>query len=316
MRARIDLIAVLTSILAVLLATTGTAAADEERPAGPTQATTLLDLSGLAPVGPGLLIGVHDAKTPDEDDRPRASLLTLTGTPDGVTWEPIAITWPKTGPSNDLESATSIPGEASVILAESGDDGGEFQRLFLVAFDAMAAGPLEGTVSDVIDWPEPVFNVESVAVARVGDGHLLLWAERAQGDPTTRIRWAPLTISPFAVGSPVGADFTSPAVRGPNDRPVSAMEVGPEGRIYVASAFDSGDDDGPFSSTVWVAGWVLDGQDGPTIIVASEPEHVATLDGFKVESVAFVDGDDGSTGLYVGTDDENLGGVLRPLVSD
>ena len=93
------------------------------------------------------------------------------------------------------------------------------------------------TIVSVIDWPVPAFNVESVAVAKVGDDLLFLYAERASGQPTTAIQWAPLTLDPISLGAVTAVEFTSPTVKGPDDRPISAMEVGAEGPIYVASAY-------------------------------------------------------------------------------
>jgi hypothetical protein len=106
--------------------------------------------------------------------------------------------------------------------------------------------------------------------------------------------------------------FTSPAVTGPEDRPVSAIEVASDGTIYVASAYDSGNDDGPFSSTIWVAGRVVD-DGGPRVVLEETPRLVATLDAFKTESLAIQVALDGTETLFAGTDDENYGGVLRPI---
>jgi len=280
----------------------------------PTQATTLLDLSGLAPLGPDTALAVHDAKNPDEDDRPRASVLTLTDSPAGVTWQPVAFEWPdELGPASDLESASGIPGSSMVLFAESGDDGTDFQRLFLADVDVSAAAGPTATIVAVTEWPEPVFNVEGLAVGEVGGELVLLYAERAQGDPVTTIEAAPLTLDPFEIGQAVGVEFVSPAVLSQSDRPVSAMEIGSGGIIHVASAFDTGDDAGPFSGSVWAIGALVEGEAGPTVELLPDPAIVAFTDGFKIESLAVIERSDGSTTLFLGTDDEDYGGVLRPL---
>jgi hypothetical protein len=277
-----------------------------------TSATTLLDLSGLAPLGPGLALGVHDGKSPDEDDRPRASVLWLSDSPTGLQWAPVAFDFEGDLP-NDLESASAVPGTSLVVLAESGDDGSDFQRLFLVDIDVTTEGGPTGTVRGVADWPEPVFNVEGMAVTRVGDAYVLLYAERAEGDPTTRIQLAQMTLDPFGFGEPTGEPFTSPAVLSADDRPVSAMEVSEGGFIHVASAFDSGDDDGPFAASVWLAGAVVERDGEPSLEMIPEPSIVAFIDGYKTESLALLETADGEPALYFGTDDENLGGTLRLL---
>lgn len=163
------------------------------------------------------------------------------------------------------------------------------------------------------EWPEPVFNVEGIAVGQVEDDYVLLYAERAQGDSTTAIQSAPLTLDPFSIGEPTSVEFTSPAVLTEDDRPVSAMEIGPGGVIHVASAFDTGDDDGPFSSSVWAIGLLVAGESGPKVELMPEPSIVAFVDGFKIEGLANITDAAGEGVLFIGTDDEDYGGVLRPL---
>jgi hypothetical protein len=307
----------LAAVVAVsLVGTAPTLAADEPTQATdePTRATALLDLSGLAPLGPGLPLGVHDGKSPDENDRPRASVLRLSDSPMGVTWQPVSFDWPaEMGEASDLESASSVPGTSMVLFAESGDDASDFQRLFLAEIDVDAEGGPAGTIVAMTTWPEPVFNVESIAVGQVGDDYVLLFAERAEGDPTTAIQSAPLTLDPFTIGEATGVDFTSPAVLTDDDRPVSAMDISSTGFIHIASAYDSGDDNGPFSSSVWTIGLLVEGDDGPTVELMPDPAIVTFADGIKIESLATIIDADGAEALYFGTDDENYGGILRPL---
>ena len=73
----------LLTTASILFGAVGVAASE------PVPATTLYDVSGLAPLGPGQAVAVHDAKHPREDDRPRASLLTLPDDPAGVQWQPL-----------------------------------------------------------------------------------------------------------------------------------------------------------------------------------------------------------------------------------
>lgn len=311
----------LTLAATLLVGGTVATAADDET-VWPQQATTLLDLSGLVSVT-GIccrgdaeptvrMLAAHDGKNPDENDRPRISVLRLTNSPIGVTWEPLAIEWPEDGqgPPNDLESAAAVPGTSSALFVESGDDGGPFHRIFHIelALDV----PNAARLVEVGQWPVDPFNVEGSAVAAVDDGLIFVYAERAQGEPTTTIGWAPMTLSPMTFGDVEETTFTSPAVTGPMDRPVSAIEIAPDGTIYVASAFDSGDDAGPFASTVWRAGHVVaDGE--PAVVIDAEPTLIATIDAFKVESLAVHVDRDGTSRLYAGTDDEDYGGVLRPI---
>jgi hypothetical protein len=258
------------------------------------------------------LVAAHDVKNPDENDLPRISVLTLTNSPVGVIWEPLMLDWSEVeqGPANDLESAAAIPGTSSALFAESGDGGGPFSRIFHIelALDVRNAG----RIVEVVEWPVSPFNVEGSAVALAGEQLVFLYAERAEGEPTTMIRWAPMSLSPLEFGEFQEVPFTSPAATGPYDRPVSAIAVAADGTIYVASAMDTGNDDGPFASTIWVAGRVVD-DDGPRVVLEEEPRLVATLDGLKTESLAIQVAVDGTETLFAGTDDENHGGGLRPI---
>lgn len=307
------------------LGSTSLAIAQDEAPM-PMQATTLLDLSGLVAVS-GVccrgdeeattrMLAAHDGKNPDEEGLPRISVLSLTNSARGIVWEPLVIDWSEfeQGTPNDLESAAAIPGTSSALFVESGDDGGPFRRIFLVelALDVRNVG----RVAEVVPWPVAPVNVEGSAVALAGEQFIFLYAERSEGEPTTMIHWAPMSLSPLTFGDFQAVPFTSPAVTGPDDRPVTAIEVAPDGTIYVASAYDSGSDDGPFSSTIWAAGQVVDDDEGPRIELEGEPRLVATLDAFKTESLAIQVAADGTETLFAGTDDENYGGVLRPIPTE
>ncbi len=308
-------------LLALVLIAAPTVSATAQEPP-PIEATTLYDLSGLAPVtglcckGDAMpaarVLAIFDGKNPDELDRPRVAVASIRPTALGVTWQPLAIDWPTDGlgvPS-DLESATAVPGTNRFIVAESGDDAGIYTRLFLIEL-AMDV-PDRGRLVEVVDWPVPIVNVEGMAVAQVGERLVFVYAERADGSASTAIRWAPMTMDPLAFGDFSEVLFTSPAARGPGDRPVSAIEISANGTIHVASAHDPGDDAGPFRSTVWRIGSVVD-DGGPRVVLTEMPALVATLDGLKAESLAVVVAPDGTETLYVGTDDEDYGGALRPL---
>src|SRR5688500_8903170 len=106
--------------------------ADESEQADAEKHPTLPDLSGLAWLGGDRFLAVHDAKNPDEKDLNRVSLLRLPDSLAGIDTTELDVEWPEPqGESNDLESADRVPGENMVVFAESGDDGGDFQRIFL-----------------------------------------------------------------------------------------------------------------------------------------------------------------------------------------
>lgn len=269
----------------------------------------LPDLSGLAWVEGDDFLAVHDAKADEEPSNPRVSLLTAPRSGIPLRWMPLDVDWSVAGgPSHDLESIARIPGTATYILAESGDSGSAFRRVFVAELSGMTL-----TIREVAPWPVPVFDVEGTAVARVGDARYFLFAERAHGERTTRLVWARLGLDPFTLRDAREAVIESPWPTGPDARPVSALEVDAGGRVYVASAFDPDRDEGPFHSAVWMVGTLVPAADGIELVRPASPERVATLDGLKVESLAVRVDTSGAT-LFVGTDDEHFGGVLRPLL--
>jgi hypothetical protein len=293
----------------------GAATPEAEQPA------PLLDLSGLAWLGGDRFLAVHDAKTPKEDDLPRVSILTLPASLDGVGRIDATPPFPE-APSSDLEAVARIADTNKLLLAESGDDAGPFDRIFLaeVRGDAVA---ILGTARwrDFTDY----YNVEAMAVAVAvgaadGSSGVLLWAERNSGQDHTRLRWARLGLEPFRVEGPVGAvSFVLPAsardtAGGPLfNRAIVALDVDSEGWIYAASTLDpegtaADPDNGPFRSIVYRIGRI----DGGKPELQAQPEVLAVLDGLKVESLA-VRETDGQRQVFVGTDDENHGGILRPL---
>jgi hypothetical protein len=269
----------------------------------------ILDLSGLAWLGGDRFLAVHDAKNPDEADSARLSLLRLPRSLAGVEATELDVDWPQPqGESNDLESADRIPGTKRVLFAESGDDGGEFQRIFVGEYDGE-----EMEIVSFARWPNRVDNVEAIAVGRVGGRLVFLYAERAQGRPSTRIAWAPFQLDPLRLGSFRRVSYASPRPTGPNARPVVALTVDLDGEILAASAFDPDVDAGPFKSFVWQIGRLRAGSGGrPEVALAEEPELLGALDGLKVESVAVHATGDRDV-VVVGTDDEYYGGALRPL---
>jgi hypothetical protein len=284
----------------------GSPSAPSRAPGG--TASSLPDLSGMVWLSGDTFLAVHDAKNDAEErGRPRVSLVRTATTPTGVTWRPLHVRWPSPlGPSNDLESAARIPGTRKVLLLESGDDGSAFQRIFL-------GTPTERRlrIEETVRWPVPVWNVEGSAVARLGKRLVFIYAERNQGSASTDVRWARMRLDPLRFGPFREARLDVPTTLGTN-RPVVAIDVGPDGSVVVAAAFDPDNDNGPFASGVFRAGWLQSGPGGrPVFLPEAEPELLVPTNGVKIEAVALRPRPDGATALFYGTDDENYGAVLR-----
>lgn len=312
-------VCVAAALIGVAVVGAGCAANRDAR--GFRHAVDLPDLSGLAWVGGDRFVAVHDAKAKDEADRPRVSLLELPESLDGVRWKSAQVSW-RGSISDDLESAAAIPGTDRVLLVESGDSGKGTTRLFV----AQVRGDRVDVVNEA-PWPHSICNVESTAVGRVGDGFVFLFAERNQPDASCRpanedstvIYWASFDPDSLQFGSFSSAPVQSPDPENTN-RPIVGLDVGRDGSVYAVAAFDPetagmpDPDNGPFRSSVWVIGRIEAAQDGVRF-VGAPARLVGAVDGFKVESVSLRPDPHhaGREQVFIGTDDENYGGVLRML---
>lgn len=272
---------------------------------------TLPNVSGLSWVEENTFIGVHDAKNNDEKkDWPRLSIIqTATSEYEGVLWESIYPVFPGPGGfSSDLESCSSIPGGKGYLFAESGQEGTNFKRIF--------HGVLENntiSIIDYLDWPVEIENVEATEVYQLNDQLMFLYAERAEDSPSTKIRWANLSLYPLSFGDfkEVIYQAIDPVVQ--NSRPIVAMDIDSDGFIYTVSAFDLNIDSGPFRSVVWKIGKITSDSEGNPLVDLNMNERLADLDGLKVESIAISEIPGDSKKIYIGTDDEYYGGIIRLL---
>ena len=300
------------SLLVVLCMASGRSGTNGDLP--PAQSPgPIPDFSGLAWVEGDTFLALHDAKYPDEKDRVRASLMSLPRSLDGITLQPLAIDWPlPQGPSSDLESIARIPGTNSFLLTESGeerDDRQQFRRVFLTE---LRNGRL--TLLSFTELPATVKNIEGSAVWKRGNRLVYVCAERGDGLSRTDFYWADLELQPLRVGAFQKTYFSPVGFTGANRRPVSAIEVDSMGRIYIASAYDTEDDNGPFTSVIWRAGrFQADRNNRARPVFLSRPKRIATLDGLKVESLAVREMKKGVIELFAGMDDENYGGAVRPI---
>ncbi|MFO7692865.1 MAG: hypothetical protein R6V57_07270, partial [Vicinamibacterales bacterium] len=173
-------------------------------------------------------------------------------------------------------------------------------------------------IIDVTPWPVPVYNVESSAVAAIGDRHVFLYAERAQNRPHTEVRWAMFDPETLSFGEFRSVKFSNPDPSAFN-RPLVAMDIDSRGLIYVASAFDAeaaglpDPDNGPFASAVYCIGKLKQEHGRPEVSLFKDPRPEGFLQGFKVESIAVRESDEYGRQIFVGTDDENYGATMRLL---
>ena len=192
---------------------------------------------------------------------------------------------------------------------QSGDDNSPFQRIFLAALSPA----YQLIINQVVPWPTPVFDIEATAVFDLDSQLFFVYAERAQGLSQTEIRWATMELNPLWFGSYSSARYAV-RVKGSGIRPVVALDVAATGEVYAATAYDSGEDNGPLRSFVSCIGQFRSARGGHAQFVPSgQFANVAQQDGFKIEGVALRPRADGTLEVYAGTDDENYGAVLRQV---
>jgi len=278
-------------------------------------------ISGLTWAGADTFLAIHDAKYPAEASAPRVSLFTRSASGRGWTWTPLNVDWPaEEGPSSDLESGARIPGTSHFLLVESGGGQKPMSHVYLAH--------RQGTTLHVraaAAWPVPVTNVEGSTVARLDDQLVFLYAERSAGQDSTALAWSLLSADALRAGQLQWGPFRHVAIpnlapAGAGARAASDLAIDAAGRIYMTTTYDPSDDYGPFQSSVWSVGHLSHDDTGvPTVLLASPPCRRATLDGLKVEGLAVRHGSSAGlsnrsgTDVFIGTDDEHLGAVLRPL---
>ena len=286
------------------------------------RATTLADLSGMVWIEGDRFIAVHDAKAAkDEGERflPRVADLLLPSSLKGVTYRDSRILIKGDVP-NDLESVAKIPGRNEVLLVESGDgpDGPPIKRIYKARVRSNGV-----KVVKTVDWPFDITNVEGSAVACLDGTYVFVFAERADNQPSTELTW--VTFDPntmeFAQKSH-SVTYMQPDLKRFN-RVIVGIDIDSSGWIYAVSAFDpenagpplSNDaDNGPYAAGVYLIGSIGLEDDDPQINLLASPATVGLVDGFKVETVAIKeDSEAGAYEIFIGTDDEDYGGVLRRL---
>lgn len=268
---------------------------------------TLPDLSGLAWIGGNRFLSVHDAKAPGAT---RASLVLAPDAYNADLGHPLKVQ--NEGPEPfDLECCIRIPqkpegpaGPPAFLLLESGSNQ-ERRRIFRTTFN----GDGDTLRLETLAYLPERREVEGAALAWYGDKLMVFFADRGEGKKSVEIEWAEVRSGQTLI--PLGSvKFKAPVPVEEHLRLVSSLEVDSDGELYSASAIDNGDA-GPFRSKVWHIGKLKTKHGEPDVKLLSQPELLATLDGLKAESLAIRETGDHKKELFVGTDDEFYGGVMR-----
>ncbi|MEO0795399.1 MAG: hypothetical protein AAFX93_09565 [Verrucomicrobiota bacterium] len=280
-----------------------------QAPLGFRRASFLTDISGLAWIDGDRFLAVHDAKADDEKLDPRISILYLPSNDTGIRFRSRSLRY-RGELSNDLESIAAIPGTNQYLLCESGDsdfDGSDDElRIYKVEVVRNSV-----RILDRINWPAPIFNVEATTIGKLGDAYVFIYAERAEGEPTTEVNWAPFNPNDLTFGEFQSVTYENPDPDSFN-RAIVGFSLSSDNEIYSVASYDPDVDNGPFAGGVYRIG-VLEDDGGPVITLYDDPVLEGIIDGFKSESIAIRETQADGLEIFVGFDDENFGGTIRQM---
>ncbi|MDR4497135.1 MAG: hypothetical protein MRK02_04310 [Candidatus Scalindua sp.] len=288
-------------------------------------------ISGMVRISEDTFLIIHDRKNTLEPG-PRLDLLTITRD-DGIFCNPLSVDdWlDEDQEPNDLEACCSIPGRPyEFLLAESGCYRNKFGRVFHIRLTKS-----EGSV-----WTVEVIQVfriyhqkcddegntyegdqvEGIACFRAYGKTILVYGERGgkteKSTKPGRIIWGELNLNkddPFVLlGDNV---LAASSLLGARDCSDLFLKQGHDSHIVWSVAVIDNGDRGPFKSVIYEAGsFVLSSKEGKIEFVLNpEPDIIWQLDGLKVEALAAPAGSVTQSVISIGTDDEDYGGIWRPL---
>jgi len=287
--------------------------------------------SGMVRIAADAYLTVNDRKN-TRDPGERLGILTVTAK--GSTFRPLPVAdWrdPDDGEPNDLEAVCAVPGRPDeYLLGESGRYKKKFGRLFHVRVTRDAAGGWKAECLKAFHLPRPAPDdegttwpgdeVEGMACIP-GTGKdvpvLVLGARGGQGRAAyqpAQLVWGDLDLTTYAF-TPRGAHALGTVKGFKNERGCADLHVAETNggwEVWSVAVRDEGDA-GPFHSVVYRAGVFTRAVGALAFVAEAEPSVRLHLHGLKVEALAPPPRCVPRAGFAVATDDENYGGVWRPL---
>ena len=275
---------------------------------------------------------VDDLKyTNENDNEPRIGTLTI-DEKEGAIYNPLKVddwldtTKPERQP-NDLEACCAIPGRTNeYLLAESGLYKNKFGRIFHICFThenrkvrVLSSFKIYNRELDEKGTSFKGYNVEGIACFQAFKKTILVYSERGgeakDGVKLARLFWGEINFSNSPpVFNKLGEDdlVTQSILK---DRDSADLFLKSEGKkidIYSIATIDRGNN-GPFKSVIYKAGSFVLNTEKEVVNFEREqsPEVIYTIDGLKVEAIASTTNPESP--FCIGTDDENFGGIWRPL---
>ena len=257
------------------------------------------NISGMALIGQTggqtSFVIVHDNK---KKKQARAALLTIA---DDKSPQFAALDWTGGDIPVDLEAITKIPDAPAGYMAIT--SGGKVYQLELDG----AKKSLKVVKSFNLPSIPQNGNFEGFSLQRAGSSYFAVWAERGEDARPATLFW-----SVFDLPTGAFSKVDSVAVKVPypktNVRHISDVKVDTEGKVFISSAADPGND-GPFNSAVYRIG-AFDFSKSTAIAFKAETaaNQLFTVENRKIEAFELLP--EAVGGMVYGTDDENLGSAI------
>lgn len=290
--------------------------------------------SGMAQISENAFLTVNDRKNPIESGY-RLGVLEFTAL-DGVVFTPVSVRdWVHEDKDpSDLEACCSIPGrDGEFLIAESGFFNGRFGRIFHVTLSKDTEGFWVVTVNKAFRIYNRKLNaknrsykgdqVEGIACFNAHGKTMLVYGERGGsthgGKKVGTIVWGTIDFEAYQFDKLGEAPLVNRSVLG--DRDCSALRLGANenGTISVISvATRDADNNGPFHSVLYRAGRFVVDPKKKTVQFGRyvKPGILYELSGLKVEAIAGPSKNAPESKYSIATDDENFGGIWRPLFGE
>lgn len=289
------------------------------------------DYSDLVAVSGNSFLTVNDRKNPIHAGF-RVGLLSVTRDK-GIIFQPITVSnWrDREQAPSDLEACCAIPNRPNeFLLAESGCYNGKFGRIFHVLLTTCDAGPPSIVVLGVmriyerkLDDRQRSFdgdNVVGIECFEAFGKTILVYGERGgqthSGTKPGTIVWGELDLNEYQFKKIGESALVPRSFPGYRDCSALYLVADEKQRVSIFSvATTDPDDNGPFDSFIYRAGsFVLDTKSSAvTFEMDLQPTILATVPGLKVEGLAGPASNVPNSDFSIATDDENLGGVWRPV---
>lgn len=263
---------------------------------------------------------IYDFKVrPGEEKLKRFGVLSTTDGKEFSEWNPVPVDsedWSQIGDvkGNDFEAICKVPKSNQFLVVESSYYKGNYGRLILVEF-LREDGKTKVIAKNAMQLPKDVEQIEGMVCVKMGqepgDKLLIVISERDGKTNEKTIRWEyidPRDNSISELKFSESLHFQTPDAHGMT-RDITDLYLDPSGRLWCSASRDMGDF-GPFRSAIYLIGQI-NSEKCCKIHLYDTPIKKIELEGFKIEALSspVVPG----TVFTIGTDDEKLGSVIRPI---